>query len=271
MKTRPGLLLAASCLFAASAGAQTLDVVHRFQEDGGAYGRLIQATDGNFYGTTSWGGTYGVGTVFKLDGSGSVTTLHSFGHFEGAYPKAALLQGADGNFYGTASAGGANNLGTIFKMDPTGSVTLVHSFGGPEGANPWAPLIQTADGNFYGTAHSGGAGGFGTAFKMDSAGSVTPLHSFEGGAAGFSPYAALLAAATATSTARPREALATFAWAPIAARSSRWTPAAPSRPSTFSRTRRAPRLAEPSCRTPPATCMGPRRRIDVSSLNFRTS
>ena len=194
MKSRPGLLLAAICLFAASAAAQTLDVVHRFQEDGGAYGRLIQATDGNFYGTTSWGGTYGVGTVFKLDGSGSVTTLHSFGYFEGAYPKAALLEGADGNLYGTASAGGTNNLGTIFKMDPTGDVTLVHSFGGPDGANPWAPLIQTADGNFYGTARAGGVNGFGSVFKMDSEGNVATLHSFAN-TDGAHPYAALLGAA----------------------------------------------------------------------------
>ena len=194
MKTRLGIHLAATCLFVASAAAQTLDVVHRFQEDGGAYGRLIQAADGTFYGTTSWGGTNGVGTVFKLDGSDSVTTLHSFGYLEGAYPKAALLEGADGNFYGTASAGGANNLGTIFKMDPTGDVTLVHSFGGPDGANPWAPLIQTADGNFYGTARAGGVNGFGSVFKMDSEGNVATLHSFAN-TDGAHPYAALLGAA----------------------------------------------------------------------------
>ena len=96
------------CPFIATLAAQTLDVVHRFQTDGGAYGRLIQATDGNFYGTTNLGGANGVGTIFKMSASGTLTTLHSFGYTEGANPKAALLQGADGNFYGTASAGGAS-------------------------------------------------------------------------------------------------------------------------------------------------------------------
>ena len=193
MKTRLGLLLAAICFFAHSAAAQTLDVVHRFQASGGPYGRLIQATDGDFYGTTSWGGANGVGTIFKVNASGTVTTLHSFGYTEGALPKAALLQAADGNFYGTASEGGTSNLGTVFKMDSAGNVSPLHSFGSrPDGANPWAPLIQTADGSFYGTTRNGGAGGFGAIFKMDSTGTVTTLHSFGGGTAGAFPFAALL-------------------------------------------------------------------------------
>ena len=200
MKTRLGLHFAATCLFAASAAAQTLDVVHRFQQDGGAYGRLIQGTDGNFYGTTSWGGLSGVGTIFRMDSSGVVTTIHSFGYAEGTSPKAALLQGADGSFYGTTSGGGTGNEGTVFKMDATGNVTTLHNFDFQDGAAPSAPLIQTADGSFYGTTVSGGTGGCplinscGTVFRMDASGNVTTLHSFTG-ADGSHPSAALLAAA----------------------------------------------------------------------------
>ncbi len=260
MKTRLGLLLAAICLFAASAAAQTLDVVHRFQSSGGAYGRLIQATDGDFYGTTSLGGTNGVGTIFKMDASGSLTTLHSFGYTEGANPQAALLQGGDGNFYGTASAGGTSNVGTVFKMDPAGHVTALHSFNGTDGAAPWASLIQAADGNFYGTTRNGGASGLGTVFKMDSAGNLTSLHSFETTTMA-TPTPRSSRPRTATSTARPParpparpSASATPASAP--ARSSRWTPPATLRSFTLSPPSGPATLVQPSSRTPAATCTG---------------
>ena len=67
------------------------------------------------------GGDNGVGTIFKADASGTLTTVHSFGYAEGTSPKAALLQAADGNFYGTTSAGGAGGRGTVFKMDAAGT------------------------------------------------------------------------------------------------------------------------------------------------------
>src|SRR5437870_474959 len=76
---------------------------------------LIQGSDGNFYGTTEYGGTAGSGTVFKMDASGAVTTLHSFAGSDGTLPFAVLIQGSDGNFYGTTYGGGANNDGTAFK------------------------------------------------------------------------------------------------------------------------------------------------------------
>ena len=190
----------ALCAFAASAAAQTLDVVHRFESSGGAYGRLIQASDGDLYGTTSSGGQNGVGTVFKVDASGTLTTIHSFGYADGTSPKAALLQAADGDFYGTTSAGGTGNEGTVFKMDAAGNVTTLHNFGLQDGAKPSAPLIQATDGNFYGTTVSGGTGGCspistcGTVFRMDSSGNVTTLHSFAN-TDGSHPVAALLEAA----------------------------------------------------------------------------
>src|SRR5439155_17317444 len=84
---------------------------------------LIQGSDGNFYGTTEYGGTAGSGTVFKMDASGAVTTLHSFAGSDGTLPFAVLIQGSDGNFYGTTYGGGANNDGTAFKMDASGALT----------------------------------------------------------------------------------------------------------------------------------------------------
>jgi uncharacterized repeat protein (TIGR03803 family) len=145
---------------------------------------LIQGSDGNFYGTTYYGGTSDLGTVFRMDSSGTVTVLHSFSGqpLDGADPKADLMQGSDGNFYGTTVFGGANDVGTVFKMDSSGKVTTLHSFGGPspDGGNPVTGLIQGSDGNFYGTTAYGGANDDGTVFKMDSLGNVTTLHSFSG-------------------------------------------------------------------------------------------
>ena len=76
---------------------------------------LIQATDGNFYGTTTNGGAYLYGTVFKITPEGKLTTLHNFGSTDGAFPN-GLIQATDGNFYGKASEGGASGDGTVFRL-----------------------------------------------------------------------------------------------------------------------------------------------------------
>ena len=79
---------------------------------------LVQGTDGNFYGTTVLGGTHFRGTVFAIDATGSVTTLHSFSGSpdEGALPFAGLIQGSDGNFYGTTALGGTHGAGIVFTF-----------------------------------------------------------------------------------------------------------------------------------------------------------
>ena len=121
---------------------------------------LVQASNGDFYGTTTWGGADGVGTVFEITAGGTLTTLHSFDGGDGANPYAGLVQGSDGNFYGTTYAGGTNSDGTIFEITPAGSLTTLYSFcsqaGCTDGAYPWGGLLQASDGNFYGTTVNGG-------------------------------------------------------------------------------------------------------------------
>jgi uncharacterized repeat protein (TIGR03803 family) len=87
-------------------------------------------TAGNLYGTTLYGGTSGVGTVFELSPSGTETVLHNFAasHTDGYYPYAGLLRDTTGNLYGTAQSGGAKGLGTVFKLSPNGTETLLYSF-----------------------------------------------------------------------------------------------------------------------------------------------
>ena len=161
------------------------------------YAGLIQATDGNFYGTTVGGGANGsnTGTVFKITPSGALTTLYSFCSqsvgqdcTDGAYPYAALVQAIDGNFYGTTFQGGANTAcsaqgcGTVFKITPSGTLTTLYSFcsqsGCTDGGNAYAGLIQATDGNFYGTTVGGGANSYGTVFKITRSGALTTLYSF---------------------------------------------------------------------------------------------
>jgi uncharacterized repeat protein (TIGR03803 family) len=106
----------------------TLTTLHSFAGSDGSYpqfGRWIQASDGNFYGTTIQGGGNNVGTVFKITPSGTFTMLHSFSGSDGSYPSAGLIRGSDGNFYGTAALGGVGGAGTVFKLDASGRLTTV--------------------------------------------------------------------------------------------------------------------------------------------------
>jgi uncharacterized repeat protein (TIGR03803 family) len=179
----------------------TLTTLHSFSgspSDGAVpVAALVQGTDGNFYGTTAYGGEHSQGTVFRVTPAGAFTVLHSFSGApsEGAVPTAGLVRGSDGNFYGTTISGGAHHLGTVFKIDGTGNLTTLHSFSGSpsEGAGPFAGLVQGTDGNFYGTTAAGGAHNQGTLFRITPAGALTVLHSFSGAPSeGAIPFAGLV-------------------------------------------------------------------------------
>ena len=123
--------------------------------DGGApLAALLQASDGNFYGTTSSGGAFELGTVFKITPAGALTTLWAFGSGgDGADPQGALIQGGEGNLYGTTFTGGSENEGVVFQITPTGIETVLYSFGTNAGESgyPESGLTLGNDGNFYGT------------------------------------------------------------------------------------------------------------------------
>jgi uncharacterized repeat protein (TIGR03803 family) len=160
------------------------------------YAALVQATDGNFYGTAFYGGAYYYdGTVFKITPGGILTTLHSFDCTDGCSPEAGLIQGSDGNFYGTTTYGGTSSAcfggcGTVFRITPGGTLTTLHSFDGADGNGPQS-LVQATDGNFYGTTTSGGTFNDGTIFKITPGGTLTTLHCFDGNH-GAIPYGGLV-------------------------------------------------------------------------------
>jgi uncharacterized repeat protein (TIGR03803 family) len=142
------------------------------------YAPVVEGGDGNFYGTTSDGGLYEGGTVFKITPKGTTTVLVSFGGTTSWNPTAGLIQATDGDFYGMTSWGGENCLdgfgsgcGSIFKITADGTWTLLYSFCSQfECADGWRPdggLVQATDGNFYGATSLGGAGnGDGTIFGL---------------------------------------------------------------------------------------------------------
>lgn len=130
------------------------------------FGALVQAADGNLYGTTWFGGANDAGTVFRITLTGTLTTLHSFDNSDGSQPYGALVQGTDGNLYGMTSKGGTNAEGTIFQITPGGTLTTLHSFDGTDGSEPLGGLVQGTDGKFYGTTGFGGSAGAGTIFSL---------------------------------------------------------------------------------------------------------
>lgn len=154
---------------------------------------LVQAPNGDLYGTTNFGGAKNEGTVFKITPAGVLTTLHSFNQTDGFIPNGALVQAPNGNLYGTTLNGGnkacIGGCGTVFKITQLGALATVHGFSGPDGSFPLAGLVLASDGNFYGTTNFGGTFNDGTVFKMSPGGKVTSLYSFDEGAG---PYGGLV-------------------------------------------------------------------------------
>jgi uncharacterized repeat protein (TIGR03803 family) len=176
--------------------AGNLSTLYNFS--GGADGSepqsgLTLGTDGNFYGTTLFGGAGNVGSVFKITLQGTLTTLYSFtGSTDGGYPAAPPVEGTDGSFYGTAVEGGAANCndgygcGTVYKISPTVGFSIIYQFDFTHGSGPTGLILGT-DGNFYGTTSAGGTNDLGVIFKITPAGKLTVLHTFADNEGCFTP------------------------------------------------------------------------------------
>jgi uncharacterized repeat protein (TIGR03803 family) len=184
----------------------TVTVLHEFRgspdDIGPALGRLVEASDGNFYGL-AFGGTStspffcAPGVIFRITPTGDLSVVHTLAPLDaaaGAFPEGSLgfgLQacaltfgtpsygltvGADGNLYGTLVQGGASGGGTIFKLTMSGEFSVIHHLNetiGPERVRISLPtgLTLGSDGNFYGAAIGGGV-----LFRVTPAGVFTPLH-----------------------------------------------------------------------------------------------
>ena len=190
------------------AQAQTLTTLHFFNGTDGflnsSGATLIQGPNGDLYGTTSYAGLHGGGTVFRITASGKFKSLYNFcsqaSCTDGSIPLAGLVLASNGDFYGTTEYGGAYGQGSVFKITSAGALTTLYSFcavsstgpGEPpclDGRTPQNALIQGADGNLYGTTNGGGRGlgsctaapsncNGGTVFRITPAGALSTLYSF---------------------------------------------------------------------------------------------
>lgn len=181
----------------------TISYIHIFaiQDGDGAQpnGPLVQASDGNLYGTTRAGGGNRCndfdnfcGVVFRLTPDGRETVIHSFkeSKTDAFRPSSPLIEGRDGALYGLTSSGGAYGSGALYRVTLAGEFSLIYSFGSTpdDGIVPIGPLVVGADGSFYGTTASGGAnhciqipqagGNCGTVFRVTPAGAGQTLYSF---------------------------------------------------------------------------------------------
>ena len=190
----------------------TLTTLHEFcsrskcSDGWGPFAALTMWSDGNFYGTTVYGGDNSDGTAFQITPQGKLTTILSFcpggNCADGTQPEAALVLGSNGNLYGTARGGGNTDCscGTIFEITAAGQLTTLYTFcaetGCADGSDPAGALSLGSDGNFYGTTTAGGTNGLGSVFELTSGGQFNSLYSFSCTATNCSdgaiPYAGLL-------------------------------------------------------------------------------
>jgi uncharacterized repeat protein (TIGR03803 family) len=181
--------------------AGTLTMLHSFgfSTDGQfPYAGLVRDVNGNMYGTTSAGGTQGLGTVYKIDSAGAETVLYNFaGTPDGRFPHAGVTRDSEGSLYGTTELGGAFDNGTVFKLDSNGQESVLFSFSGKrDGGIPVGGLVEDSKGDLYGTTSLGGSKqcnseGCGTIFEINPLGKEKVLHTFSG-TDGMNPYATLL-------------------------------------------------------------------------------
>lgn len=189
---------AAASVLAARADAQSYDVLHEFSAAEGSNlpTGLVQASNGDFYGVTTNGGTAGLGSLFRMSSDGSdFVVLHSFEGTDGRSPYGRLIQGQDGALYGTTSQGGDQDVGVVFRMTADGSsFSVLHAFDYvTDGGYAYAGVVQDSAGFLYGTTVGGGSAEQGTVYRLSADGvSFTVLRSLDGSTDAAFPYGGLI-------------------------------------------------------------------------------
>jgi uncharacterized repeat protein (TIGR03803 family) len=146
-------------------------------------------SQGNLYGTTTFGGGFASGVVFKLTPSGQETILHHFRNStDGGLLHAGIILGVHGNLYGGTLTGGTSGFGGVFQMTPAGVEHVLHNFTGGSDGEGSNQLVFDQHGNLYGTNTLGGSSGASTVFKVTPAGQETVLYTFTGGGDGGNPW-----------------------------------------------------------------------------------
>jgi uncharacterized repeat protein (TIGR03803 family) len=150
---------------------------------------LVLADDGNFWGTTSGGGKFGGGTIFRISTAGKFISIYNFCSIsncgDGSSPMSGLVQARNGILYGTTYDGGTAlcpffgtfGCGTIFAITLSGNLTTLYNIGDDAGLLT-TPLIFARNGNLYGASENGGTIGGGSIFEITPAGAYSTIYSF---------------------------------------------------------------------------------------------
>ncbi|HSZ64195.1 MAG TPA: choice-of-anchor tandem repeat GloVer-containing protein [Terriglobales bacterium] len=158
-------------------GGWNSTAIHTFKNAAYPLGTPIFDKSGNLYGTTSGGGAYRGGTLYRLgpgkSGPWTLTILHAFGNgTDGGYPAAGIVFDAAGNIYGTTAFGGESGDGSVFELVASGKIIhtykekVLWSFTGADGSQPYTSLVLDNAGNSYGTTSSGGSDGHGNVYEV---------------------------------------------------------------------------------------------------------
>ncbi len=208
LQPQGGLILSGGVLYgtARTGGTDNIGAVYRLDTDGGNFqvlaslldpaggypsSSLVQASDGNLYGSSSKNGATTTALMFRIDASDAFEIVKPLAPTEALAPLSAFTEGPDGALYAVAEGGGAHLMGTVIRLDPASTdVTVLHDFDGTDGLQPRAGLLLASDDLLYGAAVGGGDNSLGTLFRIDTKGTFSKLWDFTGDE-GASPNATL--------------------------------------------------------------------------------
>jgi uncharacterized repeat protein (TIGR03803 family) len=185
-----GSSVALAVFTSAASAKQGFTVIHDFAGGPGDGGTpLVGVTfddAGNIYGVTYVGGTYSLGTLFKIAPDGTETIVRSFGNGnDGAFPRSQPAIDKSGNIYGTTNGGGGSTncdggCGTIWKYSAGGKYKVLHKFDFTDGSQPVGQLLRDTAGNLYGITTDGGPNNQGEVFEYTNGGKFKVLRTFAG-------------------------------------------------------------------------------------------
>ena len=123
--TEAGGVNGSGTLFAVNPSSGAAAILYDFGATGAAapgnepIGGVTLASDGNYYGTTQFGGEYNDGMVYQCTPTGDFTDVYDFGaggDDGGLYPVAKVIEDSDGNLVGTTSEGAGSGCGIVYKL-----------------------------------------------------------------------------------------------------------------------------------------------------------
>jgi uncharacterized repeat protein (TIGR03803 family) len=173
-------------IFSFDLSTHTYSDIHDFDSLHGSnpmYGSLLLANDGKLYGTTSRGGIYNNGIIFRYDTAlNTFSVVYDFDSLHGGHPYGSLIQATDGKFYGMTFSGGLSNKGVIYNYNISDSTyNDIHDFDSIHGANPQRELMQASNGILYGVTCNGGTVNDGVFFSYNiPTNTYTMLYNFDG-------------------------------------------------------------------------------------------